>query len=139
QAIAMMALRPAQAEAAARAAWRGGTMGENAFATLFATYGGRFTPDDHDARMDALLWQRDATSAARQLAYVSPARAQVFAARLAILQGGDGATGNAAAMSDPGYLYNRSRELRLEGRPQEAVALLSARMPLSGAPFDPTA
>src|SRR5690606_23669252 len=56
-----------------------------------------------------------------------------------ILQGGDGATGNAAAMSDPGYLYNRSRELRLEGRPQEAVALLSARMPLSGAPFDPTA
>src|SRR5690606_33180165 len=82
QAIAMMALRPDQAEAAARAAWRGGTMGENAFATLFATYGGRFTPDDHDARMDALLWQRDATSAARQLAYVSPARAQVFAARL---------------------------------------------------------
>ncbi len=138
-AVAMMALRPDQAEAAARAAWRGGSMGETAFATLFATYGGRFTPEDHDARMDALLWQRDSLGAARQLPYVSPARSEVFAARLSILQGGDGATYNQAAMADPGYLYNRSRELRLEGRPQEAVTLLSARPALSTAPFDPTA
>jgi soluble lytic murein transglycosylase len=138
-AVALMALRPDQAEAAARAAWRGGSMGETAFATLFATYGGRFTPDDHDARMDALLWQRDSLGAARQLPYVSPARSEVFAARLSILQGGDGATYNQAAMADPGYLYNRSRELRLEGRPQEAVTLLSARPALSTAPFDPTA
>lgn len=139
QAVAMIALRPDQAEAAARAAWRGGAMGETAFSTLFGTYGGRFTPDDHDARMDALLWQRDAIAAARQLPYVSPARSQVFAARLAILQGGDGATANAGAMSDPGYLYNRSRELRTEGRAQEAVVLLATRLPLSATPFNPTA
>src|SRR5690606_31072519 len=120
-------------------AWRGGMMGETAYATLFASYGGNFTPDDHDARMDALLWQRDAIGAARQLPYVSPAKATRFAARLAILQGGDGATIDPAAQSDPGYLDNRSRELRTEGRPLEAIMLLAAHPPLAGTPFNPTA
>ena len=139
RAMALMATRPAEALAAAREAWRGGTMGETAYATLFATYGGSFTREDHDARMDALLWQRDSFAAARQLAYVSPAKSARFAARLAILQGGDGATIDQAAQSDPGYLYNRSRELRTEGRALEAVMLLASHPPLSGAPFNPTA
>src|SRR5690606_3953529 len=88
-ALALLASRPDQAEAVARAAWRGGEMSPAAEATLLASFGGRFTPEDHDARMDALLWQRDPQAAARTLPYVSPARAAVFAARLAILQGGD--------------------------------------------------
>jgi len=138
-ALALMAMRPDQALEAARAAWRGGEMSQTAMATLFATYGASFTPADHDARMDALLWQRDPEAAAIQLAYVSPARAPVFAARLAILQGGDGATYDASAMSDPGYLWNRSRELRTEGRLREADALLANRPPLAAAPFNPTA
>src|SRR5690606_39051949 len=79
-ALALMTARPAEAEAAARAAWRGGEMSPTAEASLLASFGGRFTPEDHDARMDALLWQRDPTAAARQLAYVSPARSTVFAA-----------------------------------------------------------
>jgi soluble lytic murein transglycosylase len=62
----------------------------------------------------------------------------VFAARLAILQGGDGATGDAAALRDPGYLYNRSRELRQENRTSEAVILMANRLPLTALPFDPT-
>ena len=135
-AMALMTARPGEAEAAARAAWRGGEMSPTAAATLLASFGDRFTPADHDARMDALLWQRDAAAAAQQLPYVSPARAAVFGARLAILQGGDGATYDATATSDPGYLYNRSRELRLEGRPQEAVVLLATRPALAGKPFD---
>jgi soluble lytic murein transglycosylase len=139
RAIALMTQRPAEAPEAARQAWRGGMMGETAYATLFASYGGNFTPDDHDARMDALLWQRDAIGAARQLPYVSQAKATRFAARLAILQGGDGATIDPAAQSDPGYLYNRSRELRTEGRPLEAIMLLAAHPQLAGTPFNPTA
>ncbi|HYD24166.1 MAG TPA: lytic transglycosylase domain-containing protein [Croceibacterium sp.] len=138
-AVALMAQRPGDAFEAARQAWRGGEMSDTAYATLFAAYGAAFTADDHDARMDALLWQRDTAAAARQLGYVSPAKAGLFAARLAILQGGDGATGDPAALADPGYLYNRSRELRTEGRPQEAVVLLAVRPPLSRAPFNPTA
>src|SRR5690606_41322567 len=103
-AIALMTARPGEAEAAARAAWRGGEMSPTAAATLLANFGGRFTLADHDARMDALLWQRDATAAAQQLPYVSPAKAAIFTARLAILQGGDGATYDASATADPGYL-----------------------------------
>jgi len=138
RALALLAVRPGEAEPAAREAWRGGEMSPTAAATLLAGMGARLTPEDHDARMDALLWQRDGAAAAQQLPYVSPARAAVFAARLAILQGGDGATYDAAATSDPGYLYNRSRELRLEGRPQEAVVLLATRPGLAGKPHDPT-
>ncbi len=138
-ALALMALRPDAALETARAAWRGGQMSETAMATLYATYGASFTPADHDARMDALLWQRDPLSAALQLPYVSPARAAVFSARLAILQGGDGATYDGSATSDPGYLWNRSRELRTEGREQEAAMMLAAHPPLSAAPFNPTA
>jgi soluble lytic murein transglycosylase len=138
-ALALMAQRPDAALEAARTAWRGGEMSDVAYATLQAAYGAQFTQDDNDARMDALLWQRDAAAAARQLPYVSPGKAARFGARLAILQGGDGATIDAGAQADPGYLYNRSRELRTEGRTQEAVALLAARPPLAAKPFNPTA
>ncbi|MEO6151762.1 MAG: lytic transglycosylase domain-containing protein [Croceibacterium sp.] len=138
-ALALMAQRPPQAAALAREAWRGGSMSDAAFAALTAAYWPQFTPDDHDARMDALLWQRDRGAAERQLAYVSPARRAVFTARLAILQGSDGATADPAATSDPGYLYNRSRELRTENRENEAVGLLSARLPLARLPLNPEA
>ncbi len=138
-ALALMAMRPAAAREAARAAWRGGQMSQTAQATLLATFGASFTPADHDARMDALLWQRDAFGAAQQLPLVSPARAAVFAARLSIIQGGDGTTSDASAQSDPGYLWNRSRELRSKGRLREADALLANRPPLASAPLNPTA
>jgi len=139
QALAVAALRPADTQAFVRAAWRGGEMSPTAAYTLHSTYGAWLTPDDHDARMDALLWQRDAAAAAQQFPYVSPARAASFAARLSILQGGDGATYDPGATTDPGYLYNRSRELRTKGRAQEAVLLLAARPPLAGKPQNPTA
>ncbi|BBC72604.1 lytic transglycosylase [Altererythrobacter sp. B11] len=138
-ALALMAARPAEAAAVARQAWRGGEMSDTAAASIFAMYGAGFTADDHDARMDALLWQRDRAGAERQLPRTSPARQPLFLARLAILQGGDGATVAPGARNDAGYLFNRSRELRLEGRPQEAVALLATRPTLSARPFDETA
>ncbi|HWK41427.1 MAG TPA: lytic transglycosylase domain-containing protein [Croceibacterium sp.] len=138
-ALAMMASRPTEAATVAREAWRGGGMSETAYATIFATYAGSFTPEDHDARMDALLWQRDAAAAARQLPYVSPDKIVRFRARLAIIQGGDGTIADAGAASDPGYLYNRSRELRTKGRPLEAVMLLASRPALSAEPLNPTA
>ncbi|MEO6040827.1 MAG: lytic transglycosylase domain-containing protein [Croceibacterium sp.] len=138
-ALALMAQRPTQAAALAREAWRGGSMSDAAFAALIAAYWATFTPADHDARMDALLWARDRAGAERQLAYVPPGKAGVYAARLAILQGSDGATSDYSANGDPGYLYNRSRELRAEGRRAEVVALLSARPPLTRLPLDPDA
>jgi soluble lytic murein transglycosylase len=137
-AIAQMGSRPDAAAALAKEAWRGGQMTDTSWATISQTYWNTFTQDDHDARMDALLWQRDRAGAERQLPYTSPARSGVFRARLAILQGGDGATGEAAALRDAGYLYNRSRELRQEGRAAEAVSMMANRLPLTSLPFDAT-
>ena len=137
-AIALMTLRPATGIETVRAAWRGGELDPGTEATLQATYNRYFTQDDQDARMDALLWQRN-SSAARQLAWTSPARRNQFQSRLAILQGGDGFTTDPGASGDPGYLYNRSRELRTEGRAREAVDLLANHPRLTSLPFDQTA
>jgi len=137
-ALALMGQRPEEAANVAREAWRGGEMSETAAATILASYGTGFTAEDHDARMDALLWQRDRAGAERQLVWTSVEARPVFTARLSILQGGDGSVGDGRALSDPGYLYNRSRELRQKGREQEAVSLLSQRPSLARLPFDQT-
>jgi len=123
----------------ALAAWRGGEMSEVTEASIATMFADRITQDDQDARMDALLWQREGDAAARQIERTSAARRGLFAARLAILQGGDGATGDPAAATDPGYLYNRARELRTEGRAAQAAQLLGQRPPLAERPRDATA
>ncbi len=137
-ALALMGRDREAAAAMAREAWIGGEMSEVAEAMISSMYGGRLSQSDQDARMDALLWQREAEGAARQLSRTSEARRAVFAARLAILQGGDGATSDPDAQADPGYLYNRSRELRQEGRRSEAVRLIADGPALAALPFDRT-
>lgn len=137
-ALALMGSDRARSEALAREAWRGGDMSEVAEATIGTMFGNGFTAADHDARMDALLWQRQGDAAARLIGQTSPAARQIFQARLAILQGGDGATNAAGALTDPGYLYNRSRELRLEGSRSQAVSMLANRGQLAKLPFNPT-
>ena len=138
-ALGLSGTRPAEALEVARSAWRGGPMDNQAEHSIRVMYAAYLTQDDQDARMDALLWARDREAAERQIGYVSPNKRDVFAARLAILQGGDGATASPAALTDPGYIWNRSRELRLEGRPSEAVSLLANRPPLASLPHDETA
>lgn len=135
-ALALMGTDREQARRWALEAWRGGEMSPTAEASIFANFGSGFTQADENARMDALLWQREPDAAARQMARVSPDRVPVFEARLAILQGGDGATSAAGAMSDPGYLYNRSRELRIEGSPGGAVRMHITAPELAALPFD---
>ncbi|WP_340588039.1 lytic transglycosylase domain-containing protein [Erythrobacter alti] len=137
-ALALMGPDRAASQRWALEAWRGGEMSPTAEAALFATYGSQFSQADHDQRMDALLWQREPDAAARQLARVSPEKRAVFMARLAILQGGDGATAAAGATADPGYLYNRSRELRQEGNANAAVRMIVDGPQLSALPFDRT-
>lgn len=138
-ALALMGQDRARGEGLARTAWRGGEMSATAEAALMAIAGSTFALDDHDRRMDALLWQRDSDAAARQLARVSDASRAVFAARLAILQGGDGATNAPGALADAGYLFNRSRELRQKGRTAEAIRMIAAGPALADRPHDETA
>jgi len=139
-ALALGALGRNDAPAVALAAWRGGPMSDSAEAALAPLLAGRASPADQDARMDALLWAGATTQAQRQLALVSPERRALFAIRLTAVQGIDPASTGAVipgeAASDPGYLYNRSRQLLRAGRSGEAVALLANRGPLSALPAD---
>jgi soluble lytic murein transglycosylase len=137
-AVALSSLRRPEAASAAREAWRGGSMNSNTESTLLSLYGSSLTQDDHDARMDALLWSRDTAAAARQIAYVSPAKRATFMARLTAAQGVDPASQGLAAgpdaLRDPGYVFNLSRQMRNGGRPYAAVNLLATRPPLAALP-----
>jgi soluble lytic murein transglycosylase len=140
-ALALAAMRRPEAETVARAAWRGGPMSDAAEAALFSRFYTRFALEDHDARMDALLWAGSQAQAERQIAYVSPGRRAVDGARLAALRGLDpepiAATVPAASLlTDPGYVFQRARQLRRNGSAGTARALLANSPPLARRPAD---
>jgi soluble lytic murein transglycosylase len=85
-ALALASLGRGEAAEVARAAWRGGSMSDGAEQAIFARWGSRFTTADHDARLDAVLWDGNQAQAARALLYASPAVRAVGQARLAIQQ-----------------------------------------------------
>lgn len=130
-ALALAALNRPQASAVARQAWRGGDMSGPSEMYLIGMFGGQFGPEDHDARMDALLWQGNTEAAQRQMINVSPAYRNVAAARLALLQGTDPQMAGVAVppdvSRDPGYVYNQVRKLRASGQGSTAVNLLATR------------
>ena len=140
-ALALAALQRPDALTVARAAWRGGAMSDAAEAALFTQLAATLTPDDHDARMNALLWAGATTQAERQILYVSPAARTGFLARLGLVGGKDPASAGLVmgpeALRDGGYVYNRSRMLRTSGQTQAAVSLLATRPPLVAPPLDP--
>lgn len=140
-ALALASLGREDAVAVSREAWRGGTMTGPSEAYLLGLYGSQMTAGDHDARMDALLWQRDGEAAVRQLNLVSPARRDLFQARLAIVQGtlpaSQGLTTPVEARSDSGYIYNLSRHYRTSGSLPQAIELLANRPKFDSPAFDP--
>lgn len=139
-ALALQALGRPEAAAQARAAWRGGPMSAAAESAILSRWGSTFTADDHDARMDALLWAGALGDAQRALAWVSPERRAIESARLAALSGIDpvanGETGNPTFSADPGYVFQRVRMLRKAGNGGAARALLSNRPLLARKPLD---
>jgi soluble lytic murein transglycosylase len=140
-AVALIAARRPEAPTVALAAWRGGPMSETAYPTIFSNTAGRITPADHDARMDALLWAGHIPQAQRQIVYVSPARRQDFMARLGMLNGQDpsalGLNSSGDALRDPGYVYNRVRQLRRAGSGSTAANLLATRPTASKPVLEP--
>ena len=122
--------RPEAAEEA-RKAWRGGTMSGPSEAYLVGLYGSRFSQADHDARMNALLWQGNAEAAVRQINNVSASERDGFMARLALVQGSLPSTSGVAvprdARSDAGYVYNLARHYRTSRNLPAAIDLLANR------------
>ena len=82
-ALALASLDRPEALEVAREAWRGGTMSGPAELYMQGLFGSRFAPEDHDARMDALLWQGSYEAASRHVVRVSPAYRPMAQARLA--------------------------------------------------------
>ncbi|MFA7601369.1 MAG: lytic transglycosylase domain-containing protein [Novosphingobium sp.] len=139
-ALALAALQRPEARGVGLAAWRGGPMSDAAEAALFQQLAARLTADDHDTRMDALLWAGAPEAAARQMTYVSPAARPGFMARLALLQGSSPASLGLPvpgdALRDPGYIYASVRQARRAGNAPAAVQLLATRPPARTPPLD---
>jgi soluble lytic murein transglycosylase len=140
-ALSLAALGRPEAEKVAREAWREGPMADSAEAAIYARYGSVLSADDHDARVDALLWAGDAFTASRWLGFVSPGFRDRAAARLALVQGSAPAETIALpadVMRDPGFVYNRSRHLRRSGEIGEANRMLAERPKADKVPRDRT-
>lgn len=131
-----------EAYAAARNAWRRGALSSTDETTLLTNFAGALRPEDHDARMDALLWQGSTTAAARQISLTSPARRRLFDARLAFRTKSESASSLAAAndaagASDAGYIADKATWLRNSGASASARSWLArTRQPGMALPGD---
>ncbi len=125
-ALALAGAQRAEAFDVARQAWRGGEMSGPSEAYITGLFGSRLTADDHNARMDALLWQGESEAATRQLSNVSPAERAMAMARLGILRGQFG-NAPSGALSDPGYVYNYVKQLRSGRQIARAANVLTSR------------
>jgi soluble lytic murein transglycosylase len=106
-----------EARAAARRAWVGGVLPKTDEDRLLATLASSFTPADHDERMEILLDNGDTQSAQRMLGWVSPARRQIYDARVALQTGAVDAASRyaslgAAANGDAGLIMDRAKWMR---------------------------
>lgn len=124
---------------AARSAWRKGALTPADEAAALSRFGSAFTPEVHDTRMDALLWQNQTTAAQRQLAYVSPGRRALFAARLAFRMNSPDAAqlGEIAmtqGMGDAGFIADRATWLRNSGASPSARSWLARTRSLTTRP-----
>lgn len=120
----------AQAQAAARTAWRLGTLTAQDEATITNQFAGALTSADNDRRMDTLLWQGTTSAAGRVLPYTSPTARPLFEARLAFRSGAANASALAAANDaagarDAGYIADKATWLRGNGASPSARGWLA--------------
>ncbi len=120
--------RGAEAIAAFKEAWASPSLGSADAANLLARFGAYLTPQDHNRRVDALLFDKNPQSAAPLVAYTTPDRQAAFGARVAMqARYPDAETRFRAAShrmsADAGLLMDRLRYLRDGGNEQLARSL----------------
>ena len=131
-----------EARAAARSAWIGGALSPVDESIMLGSFADAIRPGDNDLRMDRLLWDRATSNAARQILLVSPAKQQIFAARLAMLTKAPDAADRAQAVfelarNDAGFLIDRNWWQRNTAQLPSARNLLATPRTLVAPPLDP--
>lgn len=116
--------RPEAAHAMARDAWRTYRFDSRLQSLYLGRFGGFYTPQDHDARADLLLWVDRTTQARALLPLLSEQGRTTYNAHLGI-QTGEGAVLSGATIDDRGVKFERVKALRLQGRNAEALNLLA--------------
>lgn len=131
--------RRSEANEQARRAWRSGALRPIDESAILSGFPGALSTADHDARMDALLWQDARAAAARQIAFTSPQNRALFDARLAMKNNWPDAATRAASVEalgtrDPGFLADRAMWLRNNGASGSARSLLARPRTLASVP-----
>ena len=123
--------RSGDALTAARNAWAEAGLSATDEQAIWSRYGSSFTADDHDRRVDALLFAKKPDDAARFYSLTSTARRAAFAARIAMLRNAADAEAlyqpvMGLVTSDAGLMMDRARWLRANNF-QDAARQLAAR------------
>ena len=127
---------------AARIAWTGGPLTTDDESRLLIRFNQILTPDDHDARMNRLLWRRALTVAQRQLPNTSAARRPLFDARAALLAKSPDAELKAtpyleSARADAGFVSDRATYHVNSGQVYAARAWLARPHNFAQPPLEP--
>lgn len=117
--------RAPEALHAALKAWESADLGLEDEQSIRSRYAASLSAADYDRRIDSLLVDRKAESAARLLSLASPDRQAVFAARIAMQQDARDADARYGAVkanvtSDAGLMLDRARYLRAHNHEQAA-------------------
>jgi soluble lytic murein transglycosylase len=134
--------RGTEAIEAAKHAWTSNDLSAADEAYILGRFGAYLTARDHNARVDALLFNKDPGDAARLLQWTSPDRRAAFAARIAMQQRSpDAETLYRAAAhrisADAGLLMDRLRYLRDGGNENMARSLAAQPHHFTEKPADP--
>ena len=117
------------AREAIRAAWVGLRLSREEEGKLLKRFGGELRPEDHKARLERLLWDREFRAARRHARKLGPGQQALAEARYKLARdrpGVDAAIGRvpAALLSDPGLVFERARWRQRRGRYDDVIALL---------------
>ena len=134
--------RPAEAIAAAKEAWASSDLSPTDESWLLSRFGAHFTAQEHNRRVDALLFDKKPQSAHRLLAWTTTDRRAAFTARIAMQSRWPDTEARYRAAhhrisADAGLLMDRLRYLRDGNNDYQARVLAAQPHQFTERPADP--